>query len=66
MGSSVLTLREASELLRIHRTTLVVYAERGEIPARRVGRRWLFGADALHQWLEGRTCENRGGNHERS
>ena len=39
---SVLSVREVAELLGIPSSTVHELARRGELPARRVGRRWLF------------------------
>ena len=42
---------EAAALLRIHPNTLKKMARRGEIDARRVGRRWRFRTSDLNEWL---------------
>jgi len=44
---SVLSTTEVAELLGIPRSTVHELARRGELPARRVGRRWLFLRDRL-------------------
>lgn len=43
----VLSTAEAAELLDIPRSTVHYLVRRGELPARRVGRRWLFLRDRL-------------------
>lgn len=50
---AVLTLIEAAELLRIDRDELERLAERGEIPAQRVGTSWRFSRANLMAWLAG-------------
>jgi excisionase family DNA binding protein len=45
--TDVLSTSEVAELLGIPRSTLHELARRGELPARRVGRRWLFLRDRL-------------------
>jgi excisionase family DNA binding protein len=45
--SDVLSSGEVSELLGIPCSTVHYLARRGELPARRVGRRWLFLRDRL-------------------
>jgi excisionase family DNA binding protein len=45
--TDVLSTREVAELLGIPRSTVLELARRGDLPARRVGRRWLFLRDRL-------------------
>jgi excisionase family DNA binding protein len=45
--TDVLSTTEVAELLGIPRSTVHALARRGELPARRVGRRWLFLRDRL-------------------
>ena len=45
--SDVLSTTEVAELLGVPRSTVHHLARRGELPARRVGRRWLFLRDRL-------------------
>ncbi len=45
--TDVLSTTEVAELLGIPRSTVHELARRGELPARRVGRRWLFLRDRL-------------------
>jgi excisionase family DNA binding protein len=49
----VLTAGEAAALLRIAEPELLGAAERGELPARRIGDEWRFGREALLAWLSG-------------
>jgi hypothetical protein len=50
--SPVLTLDEASALLRIDASQLAELAERHEVPARRIQSSWRFSCEALIAWLE--------------
>jgi excisionase family DNA binding protein len=45
--TDVLSTSEVAELLGIPRSTVHELARRGELPARRVGRRWVFLRDRL-------------------
>lgn len=51
---TILNAKTAAELLGIHPTTLYEAAKRGEIPCRRVGRRFIFIRETLLDWLLGR------------
>jgi excisionase family DNA binding protein len=45
--TDILSTSEVAELLGIPRSTVHELARRGDLPARRVGRRWLFLRDRL-------------------
>jgi excisionase family DNA binding protein len=45
--TDVLSTAEVADLLGIPRSTVHELARRGDLPARRVGRRWLFLRDRL-------------------
>jgi excisionase family DNA binding protein len=45
--ADVLSTSEVAELLGIPRSTVHELARRGDLPARRVGRRWLFIRDRI-------------------
>ena len=45
--ANVLSTTEVAELLGIPRSTVHELARRGDLPARRVGRRWLFLRDRI-------------------
>lgn len=45
--ADILSTTEVAELLDIPRSTVHELARRGELPARRVGRRWLFLRDRI-------------------
>jgi len=47
------TLEEAAEILKMHKETLRAKAASGEIPARKGGKRWVFSAAKLEEWLGG-------------
>ena len=44
---NILTTTEVAEILGIPRSTVHQLARRGELPARRVGRRWIFLRDRI-------------------
>lgn len=47
MNGEVLTLEEASELLRLGAGTVRRLAQRGELPGRKLGQQWRFSRQAL-------------------
>jgi nitrogen PTS system EIIA component len=50
----LLTARDVAELLSFSAGTIVDWAERGEVPAFKVGGRWRFRESELLAWLEER------------
>ncbi len=52
MPDTVLTLTEASELLKCSEKTLTKLAKSGEIPSFKVGMRWRFRRGDLDQWMQ--------------
>ena len=49
-ATQVMTVREASEYLRIHPTTIYRLLKRGLIPAFRIGSDWRFRLEELDKW----------------
>ncbi len=49
----LLTVREAASLLRLREITVYRLAQRGKIPAVKVGGSWRFSRDRLDEWLMG-------------
>ncbi|GIV01358.1 MAG: hypothetical protein KatS3mg015_0188 [Fimbriimonadales bacterium] len=56
---SVMTLREASQFLRIKHETLIRMAEEGQIPAFLVDGRWKFPRQAVEEWVTLQTVARR-------
>jgi len=46
----VMTVREVSEYLRVHPTTVYRLLRAKQLPAFRVGSEWRFNIDTLHHW----------------
>jgi excisionase family DNA binding protein len=46
----VLTVREVSEYLRVHPTTIYRLLRERRLPAFRVGSEWRFNIDAIDHW----------------
>ena len=49
---TILTLPEVAELLRVAEKTVYTLAQRGEIPAFKVGGQWRFSRGAIEVWIE--------------
>jgi len=47
----VLTAHDIADMLGLGINQVYNAAKRGEIPARRIGRRWIFGRAAVVSWL---------------
>jgi excisionase family DNA binding protein len=51
----ILTISEVAELLKIAEKTVYGLAQRGEIPAFKVGGQWRFSRAALDSWIKAST-----------
>jgi excisionase family DNA binding protein len=47
-----LTLEEASQYLKMGKSTLYDLARKEKLPAHKMGREWRFDADELDRWLK--------------
>lgn len=54
-----MNVEQASAFLGLSETTVRTYAKTGEIPCRRVGRRYVFSRDALRNWASCATVDAR-------
>ena len=50
-GSDMLTVREVSQILRIHPTTVYRLAREGKLPSFQVGAAWRFHKDLIARWM---------------
>ncbi len=51
MMTQWMTLQEAAAYLRLSRDATYKLAQRGRVPAYKLGRQWRFDPDALEQWV---------------
>jgi excisionase family DNA binding protein len=49
--STVLTIDDLAEYLKISKSTLYKLAQEGAVPGQKVGRHWRFHREAVDQWL---------------
>jgi excisionase family DNA binding protein len=52
----ILTVKELSDLLRLHPTTVYKLVRQGKIPSFRVGNEWRFRKDAIMRWLSEKSA----------
>ena len=57
--SEILTVEEAAALLKIPRSSVYTLAQKGKIPAQKVGRHWRFHRETLVKWISGELKRNR-------
>ena len=46
----VMTVKDLSEYLRVHSSTVYKLLRRGEVPAFRIGSDWRFNAEVIDRW----------------
>jgi excisionase family DNA binding protein len=51
----ILTVKEVSELLKIHEDTVYKMVREGRIPAFRIGSDWRFQKDQIVHWIAEQT-----------
>lgn len=52
MPSTILTVPEVCEYLRVSQVTLYRLLRRKDIPAFRIGKKWRFNLEDLERWIE--------------
>jgi len=57
--SQVYTVRQVAALLSMNRGLTYELIRKGEIPAKRLGRRWIIPRQAFHAWLNAIPTESR-------
>jgi two-component system response regulator (stage 0 sporulation protein F) len=57
---SLLTIKEAAQYLRLNRMTIYKMAQKGTIPASKIGGNWRFDKNILDKWVAEQVQMNRG------
>ena len=57
--NEILDADQASDLLRVSKTTLYSLSKRGKLPGRRIGREWRFVRSNLLDWISQNTYNSR-------
>ncbi len=60
MPSPAWTVRQVAEYLSVNERTVYRMAERGELPAFKVGDAWRFRRDDINAWIERQHSERAG------
>lgn len=55
MNDDILTIPEVGELLRVAQKTVYSLAQKGELPAFKIGGQWRFSRTAIESWIAERT-----------
>jgi excisionase family DNA binding protein len=53
----LLTVKEVSQILQVHPTTLYKMVRAGKIPSFRIGSDWRFRKDLLERWIAEQTVD---------
>jgi excisionase family DNA binding protein len=57
----VMTVKDLSEYLRVHPSTVYKLLRRGELPAFRIGTDWRFNAEVIDRWCLERNAKTSDG-----
>ena len=60
-----LSIEDAAVALALSPRNVEELARQGELPAFRVGKRWLFSVQALRRWADERTAAHQAGEMQR-
>lgn len=61
MPDEILTLPEVAQLLKVAEKTVYAMAQKGALPAFKVGVQWRFKRADLDQWIEDQKAASREG-----
>ena len=61
MTDEILTLPEVAQLLKVAEKTVYSMAQKGQLPAFKVGGQWRFKRADLDQWIEDQKAVSRDG-----
>jgi excisionase family DNA binding protein len=57
-GNDIFTIKELSEYLRVHPTTIYRLLREGRLPGFRVGTNWRFNRIAIQEWERAKTADD--------
>ena len=59
MASEILTIEEVARYLRVSERTVYEWAQKGEIPAGKIGTVWRFKKDDIESWVDERLASSK-------
>ena len=59
MSSEILTIEEVARYLRVSERTVYEWAQKGEIPAGKIGTVWHFKKDDIESWVDERLASSK-------
>ena len=59
MASEILTIEEVARYLRVSERTVYEWAQKGEIPAGKIGTVWRFKKDDIENWVDERLASSK-------
>ena len=59
MSSEILTIEEVARYLRVSERTVYEWAQKGEIPAGKIGTVWRFQKDDIESWVDERLASSK-------
>jgi excisionase family DNA binding protein len=65
MTDEILTLPEVAQLLKVAEKTVYTMAQKGDLPAFKVGGQWRFRRADLDAWIDAKTRRAAGGEESR-
>ncbi len=63
--SGLMTVEEVARYLKLNIFTVYKLAERGEIPAAKIGRVWRFKKEEIYRWLAEKMTRDKRERHEK-
>lgn len=56
--SEIMTVEDVAKYLKIDESTVYLWAQRGKLPAIKIGRFWRFKKEDIDKWLEEKKPKN--------
>jgi PTS system nitrogen regulatory IIA component len=63
MDDDILTIEEVAKYLRVSERTVYDWAQKGEIPAGKIGTVWRFKKSEIERWVNERLSSNKAHRH---